>query len=334
MQCFPHRGVGRPRVDRGECRRVGVGRGRWLSPAGPAVGRADAPKAKPAPMRVVVVDDGPFAEVLERQWKARLDNELQLQQMSIADVESAKQLNADMVFYPSACLGTLVEHNLIAVPSSEALEDDQYAARDVFELQRRVEVRWGEQIYAFSFGSPHLVLMYRADVFEQLKLHVPQTWSEYAELLPRLARSVGYGRAGGRSAVDGGHRTAGRRLGRQDPAGPRGGLRLAPESVLDAVRLRDDAAAHRGPAFRPRAGRAGRGSQDEFRRTGPVARPSPAPSRADGRARRPWSSTWPSRATTDGTAAADGRGRADRLCGTARLRDGLQLRRESLDAAR
>lgn len=154
---------------------------------------------------MVVVEDGPFAAVLERQWKARIDNELQLQQMSIADVEAAKQLNADVVFYPSACLGTLVEHNLIVAPAAEAWDDERYAPRDVFDLQRRVEGRWGEQIYAFSFGSPHLVLMYRADLFEQLKLHPPQTWSEYEELLPRLARSIGCDRAGGGKALDGGH---------------------------------------------------------------------------------------------------------------------------------
>ncbi|MHB8973182.1 MAG: extracellular solute-binding protein [Pirellulaceae bacterium] len=145
-------------------------------------------KSQPSRMRVVVVDDSPFAAVLERQWKARIDNELQLQQMSLEELEAAKQLNADVIFYPSACLGVLVERNLISLPSAEVWEDAQYAARDVFELQRRVEGQWGEQLYAFSFGSPQLVLMYRADVLEALKLSIPQTWAEYGELLPQLAR--------------------------------------------------------------------------------------------------------------------------------------------------
>jgi multiple sugar transport system substrate-binding protein len=83
----------------------------------------------------------------------------------------------------------LVERNLISPPSAEVWEDAQYAARDVFELQRRVEGQWGEQLVAFSFGSPQLVLMYRADIFQALGLHVPQTWAEYGELLPRLARA-------------------------------------------------------------------------------------------------------------------------------------------------
>jgi ABC-type glycerol-3-phosphate transport system substrate-binding protein len=187
MQCFYLNGAGRRAIVAGAAAFVIAAVGSCRQQESPSDVET-APKAKPAPVRVVVVEDGPFAAVLERQWKARIDNALQLQQMSIADLEAANQLNADVVFYPSACLGTLVEHNLIAAPAAEALDDEQYAARDVFELQRRVEGRWGEQIYAFSFGSPHLVLMYRADLFEQLKLRPPQTWSEYEELLPRLAR--------------------------------------------------------------------------------------------------------------------------------------------------
>ncbi len=81
-------------------------------------------KAKPSRVRVIVVDDGPFAAVLERQWKARIDNELQLQQMTIEEVESARQLPADMIFYPSACLGVLVERKLITAPSDEIWDDD------------------------------------------------------------------------------------------------------------------------------------------------------------------------------------------------------------------
>ncbi|MCU0961718.1 MAG: extracellular solute-binding protein [Pirellulaceae bacterium] len=147
-------------------------------------------KAKPYPMRVIVADDPALAAAIERLWKARIDNELQLQQMTVAELEAARPLPADIVIYPSACLGTLVEHDLLAVPSSEALEDPQYEARDVFELQRRIEGRWGTEIYGFSMGSPLLVLMYRADLFEALKLTPPRTWAEYQELVPRLGRDA------------------------------------------------------------------------------------------------------------------------------------------------
>jgi ABC-type glycerol-3-phosphate transport system substrate-binding protein len=142
----------------------------------------------PSRMRVVVVDDEPFAAALEQLWKARIENGLQLKQMTAADLEKAKQLNADLVIYPSEFLGLLAERRIIASPSEDGSPDAVRASSDVFELQRRVEVQWGGKILAFSFGSPQIVVMYRADLFESLKLTPPTTWAEYAELLPRLAR--------------------------------------------------------------------------------------------------------------------------------------------------
>ena len=143
---------------------------------------------QPSRMRVIVVDDGPFASALEQLWKARIENELQLQQLTAEQLEKAKQLNADIVIYPSEFLGLLAERRLIAAPSDEGSPEAVRASTDVFELQRRVEVLWGNSIMAYSFGSPQLVLMYRADLFASAKLVPPTTWTEYAELLPRLAR--------------------------------------------------------------------------------------------------------------------------------------------------
>jgi hypothetical protein len=144
--------------------------------------------AKPYPVRVIVVDDAPLADVLERQWKARIENELTLTQMTLDQLESARQLNADAVIYPSACLGTLAERELIAAPSSEVLRDAQYAGQEVFDLQRHVEVRWGTSVLAFSFGSPQLTLMYRADLLEALGAEPPAEWPELEQLAQGLTR--------------------------------------------------------------------------------------------------------------------------------------------------
>lgn len=162
-----------------------------LSGCGPHSDPAEEPDDKAVPpsrMKVIVVDDGPFASALEQLWKARIENELQLQQLTSADLEKAKQLNADIVIFPSDKLGLLAERRLIAAPSEEGSPEAARASTDVFELQRRVEVLWGNSVMAYSFGSPQLVLMYRADLFVAAKLTPPITWAEYAELLPRLAR--------------------------------------------------------------------------------------------------------------------------------------------------
>ena len=130
----------------------------------------------------------PLADVLERQWKARIENELTLTRMTVDQVESARQLNADAVIYPPACLGTLAERGLIAPPSSEVLRDAQYARQEVFDLQRHVEVRWGTSVVAFSLGSPQLTLMYRADLLEALGSKLPALWLELEQLACSLTR--------------------------------------------------------------------------------------------------------------------------------------------------
>ncbi len=147
---------------------------------------ADKPKQAAHPVRVIVVDDPPLAAALTREWKARMETELQLQEMTVEQLESARQLIGDVVIYPSACLGTIAQRDLIAEPTTSAYEDEQYAQRDVFELQRNAEVRWGQQPMAFSFGSPQLVLAYRADLFRKLQLLPPATWPDYQQCAIRL----------------------------------------------------------------------------------------------------------------------------------------------------
>jgi multiple sugar transport system substrate-binding protein len=142
------------------------------------------------PMRVIVVDDAPFAETLQRQWSARTDSQLELQQMSAAQLEQAQQLSADVVVYPSECLGTLAHRNLIIVPTESVRRQASYDLPDVFDLQRNAEVRWGDQTYAFSFGSPQLVLMYRADLFARRLLEPPKTWTDYQRLVEQLTRET------------------------------------------------------------------------------------------------------------------------------------------------
>ncbi len=142
------------------------------------------------PVRVIVVGDATFADVLQRQWSARTESELELRQMSIEQLEEVKQLSADIIIYPAACLGTLAHRKLIAPPSTSAAESSEQVQTDVFDLQQNAEVRWGDQTYAFSFGSPQLVLMYRADLFAKQGLEPPETWEQYQLLVEQLDRTA------------------------------------------------------------------------------------------------------------------------------------------------
>ncbi|MBM4091449.1 MAG: extracellular solute-binding protein [Planctomycetes bacterium] len=139
-------------------------------------------------IRVAVVDDPELGAAIEQQWKARSAGELTIQTLKAEQLDSMKQLLADVIIYPSACLGTLAERNLIAPLAEDAVHDPQYALRDVLLLERIREVRWGDSVMAVSFGSPQLVLIYRADLFKRLKCEVPSTWEEYQQVATALTR--------------------------------------------------------------------------------------------------------------------------------------------------
>lgn len=141
------------------------------------------------PVRVMVVDDEPFAKMLQRQWSARTQQKLVLKQISREELEDRTRLTADIVIYPPDLLGTLAQRGLIAPPPESVWANGDYDQTDVFDLQRNAQVRWGDQLYAFSFGSPLLVLMYRADLFAEAELEPPGTWDEYQSLAEKLDRS-------------------------------------------------------------------------------------------------------------------------------------------------
>ncbi|MFW6170049.1 MAG: ABC transporter substrate-binding protein [Planctomycetota bacterium] len=156
----------------------------------PDPGQPKRPKTRrgSGPVRVTVVDDASFAQVLQRQWSARTETELEIKQMTGDELEQRRRLDADIVIHPAASLGTLVQRGLITAPSKSIWTDANYDQPDIFDLQRNAQVRWGKQLYAFSFGSPLFVLMYRADLFAQHGLEPPGTWEEYQSLVKELGR--------------------------------------------------------------------------------------------------------------------------------------------------
>ena len=147
-------------------------------------------RSLPRPLRVAVVDDSELAEVIQRQWKARTEGDITLVELNSADLPEATRLGADVIIYPSAWLGTLAERKLIDPLPEDVLSNDQLDLRGTFDLQRVHEVVWGKETYAVTFGSPQLVLMYRADLFQKQGIEPPETWQDYQKLLAQLTRDA------------------------------------------------------------------------------------------------------------------------------------------------
>jgi len=131
-------------------------------------------------LRFLVIDDPPLAEAIEREWAAQGRSENDVIRRSAADMVEQAELGADIIVFPSAMLGELVESERILPLPDTLLADDALAFDAIFPLLRRQEICWGRnQPYALPLGSPQLVLMYRPGIFQQLDLTPPASWQEY-----------------------------------------------------------------------------------------------------------------------------------------------------------
>jgi multiple sugar transport system substrate-binding protein len=151
---------------------------------------SDKPSAKPSEpvtLRVLVVDDAPLGEAIQREWHSRTENHVSVDAVSREKLAEASRLPGDIIVFPAALLGHLVERSLIRPLGEPLLASESVDLQDIFPLIRRDEIRWGHKTYALPLGSPQLVLAYRPDLFSQLDLKPPATWDEYQAAAVKLA---------------------------------------------------------------------------------------------------------------------------------------------------
>jgi len=153
---------------------------------------AGAAAQSPTKLRLLVVGDSGLAQKIKQlrgEWSARFGASLDVSGMAPADLAKSTSLAADVVIYPSAELGSLVERRMIRALPAAWLDRADYHKGDLFELPGLRETAWGEQTYAVPLGSPVLVCFYRPDLFEQLGRKPPQTWADYQQLVEFFAES-------------------------------------------------------------------------------------------------------------------------------------------------
>jgi ABC-type glycerol-3-phosphate transport system substrate-binding protein len=141
------------------------------------------------PLRLLVIDDEPMARAIERQWTAHGEKPLQVRQISQDEFvkQQQKRLAADVVIYPSSLIGELASRDWLQPLAEQHASNTEFQWRDVWELPRLQEVKWGATTLAVPLGSPTLMLCYRPDIFDRLQLTVPKTWSDYQAIVSGLA---------------------------------------------------------------------------------------------------------------------------------------------------
>lgn len=150
---------------------------------------------KPRELRSVdllIIDDPPLAAAINEQWSAKGDSELNVTEMTSAELLLLeKRPDADAVIYPTGLLGELAQRKWLDPMPTSALETNAYSANDVLLLPREFESRWGEEEIAIPFSSPQMMVAVRQDLLDQFDAEPPKTWVEYHKLARLLADAAG-----------------------------------------------------------------------------------------------------------------------------------------------
>ena len=143
-------------------------------------------------LHLVVLDDARLARAIESEWNSRSERQLIVSHLKslefLESLEVGELPRVDLIVYPAALLGELVERQIVTAIPESMMADECLALPDILANLRLREAVWGGQLYASSFGSPTLNLFYRADLFEKLGISPPTTWSEYGQIAEEFSR--------------------------------------------------------------------------------------------------------------------------------------------------
>jgi ABC-type glycerol-3-phosphate transport system substrate-binding protein len=139
-------------------------------------------------VKVIVIDDPPLAESLERQLRARTEEEVTVKQLKLQEVRTTNplDLDADLIIYPNWMLGELIELKVVLSLPKDFDDYPEARSSDILPIDRRVTARFGKTAYGVSLGNPAPVLIYRADIFDELKMKPPRTWIDYLGAIERI----------------------------------------------------------------------------------------------------------------------------------------------------
>ncbi|MEZ6116108.1 MAG: extracellular solute-binding protein [Pirellulaceae bacterium] len=156
-------------------------------------GNSNSSETRPKPnrpLRIAVVEDEPLAERIQREWTAQNAEPILLEHLDRDSLDRPQRISADVILFSTVDTGQLIaSQQLRPLPVSGAdsgMSTDhvsQVQLDDVLTLNRRMEMRWGDEVYAVTVGSPVLVLMYRQDWFDELGIEPPTTWTQYQDVV-------------------------------------------------------------------------------------------------------------------------------------------------------
>ena len=143
----------------------------------------------PPPLSLLLVDTPGIAPLIERQWSARRDGQLNSTEITFEDLQAndfREVKENDVVIYPVELIGELVSRKLLLEVPKITWNSDELNKKELLRKSRTRFVQYGGDAWGTPLGSPQLVMMYREDVLKQLGEEPPKTWEQFFSLVNKL----------------------------------------------------------------------------------------------------------------------------------------------------
>ena len=140
-------------------------------------------------IHVLIVDDPQLGAIVQRQWQARTDSELEYTNVDVETFQQQKSTlieECDIVIYPTRMLAELAREEHLAPISDGILNSKLFDRRSIFGLERGAVVSWGKKVWGVSLGSPRPGMIYDADRLQALKIQAPVDRQQFDDVIERL----------------------------------------------------------------------------------------------------------------------------------------------------
>jgi hypothetical protein len=126
--------------------------------------------AAPIQLTVLVAGDEELADgmrLLRGEWKARSGGELNVETITLDDLQKPEPLKGDLVIFPSRLLGALAEHSQLRPLRESLLKSPELGLSDIFPAIRNGEMKYGGQTLVLPLGSPPLLAFSRPNLADE-----------------------------------------------------------------------------------------------------------------------------------------------------------------------
>ena len=151
---------------------------------------AESKRVPPATLTLLVIGDEELGNRTKRQWSARRDGTLNIQNSSAqAFIDSGFKVpaNVDVVVYPPAMMGELVTLERLQKIPRDLWESDVINKNGLLRHFRTTILRYRGDAWAVPLGSPNFALLGNRKLLEELDLGLPSSWDGLEKTLKKIA---------------------------------------------------------------------------------------------------------------------------------------------------